>query len=123
MNTLGRALEALAVEDRVHLRCTRDRAAIALGPGMAEGLSFLPAAEEAGAMAGRQRRRFVEKEELGPAMPGHGLAVIVLVAELADQPALERPALLQERARCRIVDDAAIAHHHAPFRDSDDLAE
>src|SRR6185369_8326768 len=92
-------------------------------PGGPEGLDPIAAAVEAGPVAGGKRRRLVEEEQLGPAPPRHRHTVEVLVLELADQPAFEAPALLQERAALRIVDDAAVAGEQPARRGRDDIAE
>src|SRR6185369_6082231 len=105
-----------------HLRRGRDWPALSPVPRGAEGLDSLAAAEEAGPVAGGKRGRLVEEEELGPAPPRHRHAVQVLVAQFADQPAFEAPALFEQRASLGIMDDAPIAGEHSARRGRDDLA-
>ncbi len=89
-------------------------------------------AMEAGPVAGRQRRNLVEEEQFGPARTSlpvdHSIAAHrhpANAAEIAhaDDPSLERPALLQQRPGVRIMDDAAIAHQAAAFGHGMDGAE
>ncbi len=74
-------------------------------------------------MARRQCHRLIEKEEFGPAPIGHDIAATTLVFATADQPCLARPASVQQRFGCRIVDNAAIAREQPSLRNRHDIAE
>src|SRR5215813_11976601 len=115
--------ESLAVKHGIHLGRARRWASVSLRPSRTKSVRLLAPAVEARPMAGRERRGFVEEEELGPAAPRHDLAPDA--SELADagDPGLRRPAPAQQGARGRIMDDAAIAHEEPALRDGDDVAE
>ena len=98
------------------------RNAIALLPRRAKAVGIVAAAEEAGAMAGRERGRFVEKEQFGPAPPAHHLAPPAPEFADAGDPRRARPALFQQGLCRGIMDDAAIAGEQAAMRGGDDVA-
>src|SRR4051812_37891262 len=89
---------------------------IALLPRCAKPVGIVAAAEETGTMAGRERGRFIEKEQLGPAPPAHHLAPPALELADAGDPRWGGPAPLQQRLGCGIVDDAAVAGEQASMR-------
>jgi signal peptidase I len=74
-------------------------------------------------MPGRERDGFVEEEQLGPAPPAHDLAAHPPKFTGADDPGLVSPATFQQRARGRVVDDAAVTREQATLFDGDDVAE
>ena len=73
-------------------------------------------------MAGRERGRFIEKEQFGPAAAAHHLAPPAPEFADADEPGRARPALVQQRFGGGIMDDAAIAGEQAAVRVGDDVA-
>jgi hypothetical protein len=75
---------------------------------------------ETGPMPGRQRRRFVEKEQLGVAARRHDRAPATPEAELATDPAAMPPARRTQRS-AGVVQDTAVAHERAARRVGDDL--
>lgn len=74
-------------------------------------------------MAGCERRRFVDKEQLRPALPGHHNTTHILVVAAASDPSLGRPASLQQGPRGRVMNDPAITHEEATLIYRDDFAE
>ena len=74
-------------------------------------------------MPGRERDGFVEEEQLGPAAPAHDLAAHSPEITGADDPGLVSPATFQQRARGRVVDDAAVTREQATLFDGNDVAE
>ena len=90
--------------------------AIALLPAAAKTVGVVAAAEEARAMAGRERGRFVEKEQLGPAPAAHHLAPPAPEFADAGDPGRARPALFQQSLGRGIMDDAAVAGEEAAMR-------
>src|SRR5258707_1149189 len=98
------------------------RDAIALLPRRAKPVRVVAAAEEAGAMPRRQRRRLVEKEQLGPAAPAHHLAPPASEFADAGKPRLAGPAPRQQGPGRGVVNDAAIAGKQAAMWRSDDVA-
>lgn len=71
-------IEPLAVQDRVNLGRLQE-SAVALCPRGLEGKRALPLAIKARSVTGSERRRLVEEEQLGPALPCHDLASNILV--------------------------------------------
>ena len=122
MQPLLAALQPLAMQHGVDLARANVRNAIALLPRRAKPVGVVAAAEEARAMAGRERGRLVEKEQLGPAPPAHHLAPPAPEFADAGDPRRARPALLQQGLGRGIVDDAAIAGEQAAMRGGDDVA-
>ena len=74
-------------------------------------------------MPGSERNGFVVEEQLGPAAPGHDFAAHTPELADTDDPRLVSPAAREQRARGRVVDDAAVAHEQAALLDGNDLAE
>jgi hypothetical protein len=66
-------------------------------------------AEEARAMTGGERDRFIQEEQLGPTAAAHDLAPPPLIFADTDEPRLSRPSLLEQRLGRRVVNDAAVA--------------
>src|SRR4051812_29125002 len=122
MQPLLAALKPLAMQYLVDVARENIRYAISLLPAAAKAIGVVAAAEEAWAVAGRQRGRFVEEEQFGPAPARHHLAAPA--AEFADagDPCRSRPALLQQGLGGGIVDDAAIAGEDAAMLGGDDVA-
>src|SRR5580692_6902935 len=121
MQLLGRS-EALPVKHGGDLGREHAAHAIALLPGGAKAIGILAPAVEAGAMPCRKGSGFIEKEQLGPALPLHHLAPAATEIEHAGEPSVGRPALLQELFRGGAVDDAAVADKHSAIRNRDNLA-
>jgi hypothetical protein len=70
----------------------------------------------------RERGRFIEEKQLGPAPAAHHLAPPSPEFAEADEPCRVRPALFQQGLCAGIVDDAAIAGEQATVRIGDDVA-
>jgi hypothetical protein len=71
-------------------------------------------------VAGRQRRRLVQEEQLGvPARRHHGAAPAFEV-EQADDPAIDRG--ITNDVPVRVMQQTAVAHQRAPRVDRDELA-
>ena len=77
-------------------RARRSGDAIALLPRRAKPVGVVAAAEEARAMAGRERGGLVEKEQLGPAAAAHHLAPPAPEFADAGEPRRARPAPRQQ---------------------------
>ena len=113
-------MQALVHLPRLY-RSPRERSGIALGR--------LAPAEEAGAMAGGERRDLVEEEKLGPAriagarIAAHHIPVPAAEVKRADDPGFRRPAARQQRPRRGIMDDPAIACEEPPFGRRMNLSE
>ena len=116
--------DPLGMQRHVHLgRPGRCGPAARLGPQRRKALGIAAAALEAGAMAGGQRRRLVEEEQLGVAVGlHHRLAVPALELEHAGDPLPGGPAAGPERPVGQMEGAAAVAHHEAAVRRGDDLA-
>src|ERR1700687_1933069 len=121
MHPLLAARKPLAVKHGVDVAREDFSDAITLLPGSAKAVGIVATAEEARAMPGRERRRLIEKEQLGPAAPAHHLAPPPPEFADASEPRLARPAPGQ-RLGFGIVDDAAIAGEQPAMRCSDDVA-
>src|SRR6516162_7058194 len=80
MDPFAAAAQPLLVQYGIHLRRQRHLPSLRLAPGGAKCLCSRAAAEEARAMPGGERHRFVEKEKLGPAAAAHHLPVPPLVS-------------------------------------------
>jgi hypothetical protein len=122
MQPLPAALQPLAMQHGVDLARANVGHAVALFPAATKAVGIIAAAEEARAMAGGERGGLVEKEQLGPAPAAHHLAPPSPEFADAGDPRRARPALLQQRFRRGVVDDAAVAGEHAAMRGGDDVA-
>src|SRR5271169_5210012 len=123
MDAFAAAVQPLLVQYGIHLRRQRRLPSLRLAPGGAKCLCSRAAAEEARAMPGGERHRFVEKEKLGPAAAAHHLPVPPLVVEETNKPRLGGPASPEQRFGRRVVDDPAVADEKASLRDRDDIAK
>src|SRR5262249_13289695 len=123
MDPFAAAVQPLLVQHGVHLWRQRRLPSLGLTPGGAKCFCSRAAAEEARAMPGGERHRFVEKEKLGPAGAAHHLPVPPLVDENKNEPRLGRPAPPEQRFGCRVVDDPAVADEKASLRNRDDIAK
>src|ERR1700759_4243364 len=116
------ARKPLAMQRRVDLGCMQVADAVALLPAAAKTIGVVAAAVEAGPMAGRESGGLIQEKQLGPASSAHHFAAAAAELDHANEPGRARPALAQQRFRCGVVDDAAIAGEHAAIGDRDDLA-
>jgi hypothetical protein len=71
-------------------------------------------------MPGRQRSRFVEKEQLGVAARRHDRAPAILEAEPTADPAAVAPPR-RTKSSAGVVQDTAVAHERSARRVGDDL--
>src|SRR6202158_4957817 len=122
MHPLLAARKPLAVKHGVDVAREDFSDAITLLPGSAKAVGIVATAEEARAMPGRERRRLVEKEQLGPAAAAHHLAPPPPEFADASEPRLARPAPRQQGLRFGIVDNAAVSGEHATVQRGDDIA-
>ena len=111
-------VETLVVQGRVHRVHIVGRAQ----EGGEKRLRRLAPTLEAGAVAGRERGRLVEKEELGVA-GAPDLAPPALEGAEADDPAPRRPAAAPERPVGPMQAPAAVAQERAARRDRMEFAE
>ena len=108
-----RRAEALGVQHAVHRRrAGRGGEVVGPGPGGGEGLSVRPAAVEAGAVAGGERRRLVEEEDLGVTR-AHHRAPQATVGGQAAYPGPAAPARPSEPGVRLVEAAAAVAHEEA----------
>src|SRR5579859_5142387 len=92
-------------------------------PGVDEAVVVAPAALGAWAVAGGERRRLVEEEQLGVAVGLHQLASAALELQQASDPAPPHPALQRQQLLVhRVKAAAAVAEQRAARRRLDDLA-
>jgi hypothetical protein len=73
-------------------------------------------------MTGSQRGRFVQEEQLGPTTGSHDGAANTTPLQPADQPSAAAPAVVQQRAGSRIVNDASVPREHSSLGFGDDVA-
>lgn len=100
------------MQDTVDLGRGGRRHALRPAPGRGEGAGFGAAAFVAGAVAGGERRRLVEKEDLGIAR-AHHRAVPVAKGETAADPGPASPARGSERPVVSMQPAAAIPQEEA----------
>ena len=74
-------------------------------------------------MSSGECRRFVEKEQFCPALPGHHDTTNFFVVAAASDPGLGRPASLQQGPRGRVMNDAAVTDKEATLAYRDDFTE
>ena len=115
-------IEPFAMQHGVHLFGADTADAVALLPRGAEALGVVAAAIEARTMAGCERGRFIEEEQLGPASLAHHLAPASAELAEAGDPGWSGPALSQERLARGVMDDAAVAGEQPAMRRCDDVA-
>src|SRR5436190_15182797 len=113
MQPLTSVVEAFGVQHRVDLRRSRQLYRPAACPGVAKGLRSLATAEKAGPVSGREPDRLVEKEQFCPTAASHHRAAAPPKFAETQEPGLARPAPLQQRSGCGIVDNPAVAGEHA----------
>jgi hypothetical protein len=111
-------LDPLAVERFVHRLHAPRRA----GESGDKGFRGLPPALEAWAVAGGERGRLVEKEELRVVAPPD-VAMATLECANADEPVLGLPAAAAQRLINAMQPPAAIAHQSAALGDGVQFAE
>src|ERR1700722_11897558 len=98
MQLLGRS-EAFAVQHRIHIRREHVAGAIALLPGGTKAIGILAPAVETRPMSRREGSSFIEKEQLGPALPLHHLAPAATKFQDTSEPGVGRPAFPEQRLR------------------------
>src|SRR5262245_32281661 len=123
MDALAATLDPLVMQDAVDRFGGRARPAFCGGPRIPKPLGSLASAEKARAMARRQSDGLIEEEQLGPASASHDGSAATFVLTATDEPGFGGPAPVQQRLRCRIVDDASVGGEHATLGYSDNLAE
>ena len=74
-------------------------------------------------MSGRQARRLVKEEQLGPTAAPHDRAAKIAPVQGADQPRPAGPATFQQCASLRIVDNASISGEVSSLRRRDNVAQ
>src|SRR5579871_2428505 len=74
-------------------------------------------------MSGRERRRLVEEEELGPAPTCHRSPAPTFVVAEANDPGLRGPAPGEQGPRRGIVNDPAVAGEEAAGRNGEYLTK
>ena len=121
MDALGAAGEALGMQHAIHLGGARAFGAAAR-PVTRERDRILPAAFEARAVAGGERRHLVEEKELRVAASPHR-AVTIIETEPAADPRLRGPPSRGEPAIIVMQPAAAIAHEQAARRVGEQFAE
>src|ERR1700747_596412 len=119
MLALPAAIETLPMQHSIDLRRQQILLAIALFPSAAKTVCIVAAAVEAGTVAGGEGRGLIEKEQLGPAAAGHHVAAAAAEFQHTGEPGRRRPALLQQRPGCGIVDDAAVTDKQAALGGGD----
>src|SRR3981189_2200401 len=92
MQSLGPPLQPLMMQCRVDVARANIGDAIALLPGCAKRLRVGATTIETWPMAGRERGRFGETKQVGPAAPAHRLAAAAAEFANAGDPGLARPA-------------------------------
>src|SRR5229473_3432161 len=92
-------------------------------PGGTERSGRRASAKETRSMARGQRDRLVQEKELGPAPASHHRAAPALVIAGTNQPRLAGPALIQQRLRRGVMNDAAVTGEHPSLRDRHNVAE
>jgi len=123
MDSFAAPFQPLLVQYRIHLRRQRHLPSSRVFPGGTKCFGIPAATEEARAVTGGERHRFVEKEQLGPATAAHHLPVPPLVFEETNKPRLGGPAPSEQRFGRRVVDDPAVANEKASLRDRDNIAK
>ena len=110
MQVLGATSEAFVMQNIIHLRRIGPPVKSArLAPFFRKGLRVFAAALEARPVPGRQRRRLVEKKQLGiKAAPD--VAPAALEVENAADPLPRRPPTRRQCLRVRVKAAAAVAH-------------
>src|SRR5262249_5324262 len=107
------AAQSLALQDFVHARSGRPPCqALRLAPIFGKCLGILAAAFEAWPVAGGERGRFIEKEQLGIEPTPHLAFALFELGYTAD-PLPRYPAAARERLRVGMKSPAAIAHEQA----------
>ncbi len=122
MQPLLSTFQPLSMQHRVHFGREHTCNAIALFPRGAKPVGIVAAAIEARTVSGRERGRFVEKEQFGPAPAAHHLAPPSPEFADASEPRVGAPAPRQQRPGCGIMNDAAIAGEQTAMRRGDDVA-
>ena len=115
------AVEAVGVEAQVHFIGAGGAAAVDCFPKGAKTIVLRAPAFGAGAMPGTQRRRLVEKEQLGVPAWLHNHSMPVAKGGTARDPAPDLPGP-NDRAVV-VMQDAAITHDESARSDCDELAE
>src|SRR5262245_10095584 len=90
-------------------------------PSIAEIKKPVVATFRTGAMSGRQRRHFVEEEQLGVTARRHHGALTLPKRQDAYDPPLQLPC--SPDVPFGVMQNASIAHEGAPFRGGNDVAE
>src|SRR5476649_2619974 len=122
MQPLVAAIQSLAMQHFIDFRCAQAAYAIAPFPRGAKPQRVGAAAKEAWPVPRRERGRLVEKEQLGPAAAAHYGATPAPEFADAGNPGLGGPALAQQRLRCWVVNDAAIAGEQSAMPRRDDFS-
>ena len=92
-------------------------------PGVTKGLGSLTTGEKAGPVSDRERDRLVEKEQFCPTAATHHRAATPPEFAETNEPGLARPAPLQQRSGCGIMDDPAVAGEPAYCAIATDVAK
>jgi hypothetical protein len=123
MPALGPSIQALAVQHLVHFAGARPRVqALRFTPSLGKGQRVRAAAFEAGPVPGRERGRFVEKEQFGIEAVPH-VAAATPEIEHAANPLPRHPAPRCQRLCGGMQAPAAIAHEQAARRRGKELSE
>src|SRR4030081_1305618 len=123
MSAFRAAVETLGVAHAVALgRAGNDAAPVPASKGAGEGLRIRPTALEAGTMAGGERGRLIEEEQLGVAF-APDVAVAALEFKPAADPAARDPAPCAERAVVAVEAPAAVAEKKSARRIRKEIAE
>jgi hypothetical protein len=123
VDALGSVLQSFAMQNSVDAWCGRRFATIVLGPSPTKCFSIRSSTEEAGAMSSGECRRFVEKEQFRPALPGHHNTTNSFVVAAASNLGFGRPASLQQGLRGRIMYDPAITNKETTLAYRNDFTE
>jgi hypothetical protein len=123
MFAFERAVEALGVQNEIHLGGARPTAGIpGTGPEGGKGFCIFSAAFEARPVTGGKRRDFVEEEKLGVVFPPHVAMTPVEFQAAADPGAADVPAVAQ-RPVVAMKSSAAVSQHGSPRLDRNQLTE
>ena len=79
-------------------------------PGLPERIEIIASAIGAGAMAGRERRYFIQKKEFGIGTGSHNRVLKILECKHATNPCFVLPAPGQQRFGTGVVNNATVTH-------------
>src|SRR6266404_1799316 len=122
MQPLLAAIQPFPMQHRIDVARENSCNTVALFPGATKTVGVVAAAEEAGAVSGRECGCLVEEEQFGPAAAAHHLAPPSPEFADAGDPRRGGPALVQQGLGRGVMDDAAIAGEQAAMWRGDDVA-